>query len=149
MTTQMYPTFGRRMIFSGLAIVLILCTFGIAWAQRQAAKKERIRELQQERLKVAQELVASVKAQFENGVVPLSELQNAARLHLEAELELCLTKEDRIRVHEDMVKIAETVHEQQAEQVRDGAARPSELLHAKLNLLKAQIELERAKASKD
>ena len=149
MTTQKFPAFGRRMIIAGVAIVLLASAFGIAWAQQQVAKKERIRELQEERLAVAQEFVNLVKVQASQGGARLEELLNATNWLLEAELDLCLTKEDRIRVHQDMVKVAETIHEQHEQRVRSGVTTRSELLHAKLNLLKAQIDLERVKASKD
>lgn len=149
MTIQKFPPFGRRLIIAGVALVLLCGTFGIAWAQQQVAKKERIRELQEERLAVAKEFVNLMKVQANQGVGRSEELLNATRLLLEAELDLCLTKEDRIRVHQDMVKVAETIYEQHEQRVRAAITTRSELLRAKLNLLKAQIDLERVNASKD
>ncbi len=112
-----------------------------------APQNARVRELQEERLKVLQELVAGIELQFGNGNLTMEAMWQARENLLEAQLELSETKADRIRIHQELVQGMESLHRAVKTMVEHGVTSRTDELGVRSNLLKAQIALEKEKAS--
>jgi outer membrane protein TolC len=106
-----------------------------------------IKELLQERLATVVRIHKAVVEGYTQGVagITLDDLHQAEVTVQNARLDLCETKQDRIKVHEDMVNEAEQWHKFIEKVAQRGQASPVELLKAKAYLLETRIGLERAK----
>jgi hypothetical protein len=111
-------------------------------------RNARVRELQEERLKVLQDLVKASETAFASDQLSLEALCKARENLLEAQLEFCDTKADRIRVHQESVEAVKSLHNRVHELFLRGrvGGEATRELSARSHLLKAQIALEKEKA---
>ncbi len=109
----------------------------------------RVRELQEERLMVCQELVRCMDAQIEAGLIDMGSGWKARESLWEAQLDLAETQADRVRIHQELVQALESLHKMVELRVGDGGGRLADELGVRSNLLKAQIALEKEKLMKD
>lgn len=107
-----------------------------------------VKQLLQERLAILTTIYKSRVEAHKSGVMSVGKVLDANAALLQAKLDLCDTKDDRLKVHAEIVELArQTV--QVVEELSNAAEAPqSELLTARLRLLEARIGLERAKAGK-
>ena len=106
----------------------------------------RVRELQEERLKVCQELVKDIDVRIQHGVIPMEAGWKARENLWEAQLDLAETQADRVRIHQETVQALEAWHKVVKKQVEFAMTNRSDELWIRSNLLKAQIALEKEKA---
>ena len=106
----------------------------------------RVRELQEERLRVCQELVKNIDVQIQHGVISLEAGWKARENLWEAQLDLAETQADRVRIHQETVQALEAWHKVVKKQVEFAMTNRSDELWIRSNLLKAQIALEKEKA---
>jgi RNA polymerase sigma factor (sigma-70 family) len=109
---------------------------------------ERIRKLQQERVKALQQLVEDRMERGRTGQDALDRVLEPVRELAEAELELAETREARIGAVEKMLKQLTTIEGLLARLQEAGLQTRSGLLEAKAARLKAEIELEKLKGGK-
>ncbi len=110
------------------------------------AKKSKLEDLLKERLATVREISRLVKARFKSGEATVDQLREASRMLLEAELELCGSDKDRIKVWEMAVVEAKELERIADNFAKTGQGHVSAALAAKADRLQAEIALERAKA---
>ena len=135
----------RRAVVTGcLASFLFLPS--VLLAAEKAKTTDKIEDLLQERLGIAQKIQKIVVAQYRSGNVAFGVLHEAEVAVLKARLELCQTKQDRIKVYEDVVREAETQNRIAEARLKGGyRITEVEVLRIRDYLLECQIGLERAK----
>ncbi len=111
-----------------------------------APQNARVRELQEERLKVCQELVKGIELQIQQGRTHMEAGWKAREALLEAQLDLSETKADRIRIYQELVDGMESWHKVVKKQVEFAITNRTDELWVRSQLLKAQIALEKEKA---
>jgi hypothetical protein len=123
---------------------MLMCCNAV-WPQ-DGAKANRIKELQQRRLAVLEEMHRTATALFKNARMPYEELRGISEELLTARYEYAATKEDRLKACEDAIKEAQESIE--FLRARQAAARGTvvEVLKAQDYLLEAQIAREKAEA---
>ena len=117
----------------------------------QAPEPEELRALLIQRKDVLQQILVTVRRQYDAGVSTPTEVRRATMALLEADLDLCKTDGDRIRVHEKLVELMRSEENQIEARVNVGSATSSELAKARAARLDAEIRLlrERVKADKE
>ncbi len=109
-------------------------------------KQDRVKELLQERLTTCREMVRQVETRYKNGQCTYDEVHSAARMTLDAELEVCTTDKERVAVLEKFLPEAKR-HEQTAETFfKSGQGTMTTALKARADRLRVEIDLERARA---
>lgn len=105
----------------------------------------KVKALQKQRLSVLREAATEIKSLYLAGRTSVDRLQAALRAQYEAELDLCENDKDRLRVLEEMLKLA-TENEQALEQrYKAGDLPKSEFLAATANRLEVAISVEKLK----
>ena len=110
------------------------------------AKESKIKSLQKQRLTVLMEATAEIKSTYLAGRTSVDRLQAALRDQYEAELDLCENDKDRLRVLEEMLKLAGESEQSLDKRYKAGDLPKSELLAAKAATLQAAISVEKMKA---
>jgi outer membrane protein TolC len=133
-----------RMFVPAFLTLLIAVASGLAATDSPSDSPE-VKQLLQERLEILTTIYKARVEAHKSGVMSLDKVLEANAALLHAKLELCDTKEERLKVHAEIVELArQTV--QVVEQLSNAAEAPqSELLSARLRLLEARIGWERAK----
>jgi outer membrane protein TolC len=119
-----------------------------ASAAEQGEANDKIKELMQKRLVTVTEIHKLLLKGFMGGQVPFDRVLEARAAMLRAELDLAETKQDRIKVHVEMVKTAEEMVEIVNRLAKAQQATRVDVLKAEAQLLEARIGLERAKIAK-
>ena len=105
----------------------------------------KVKALQKQRLSVLREAATEIKSLYLAGRTSVDRLQAALRSQYEAELDLCENDKDRLRVLEEMLKLA-TENEQALEQrYKAGDLPKSDFLAATARKLEVAISIERLK----
>lgn len=105
-----------------------------------------IRELQEERLATLRQIVELVDQKRQQGGASMAEVAAAKREVAEAELEMCATPADRVKVLERIVADARIVADKASQLAQDNLISQELALAMKAELLRSQIRLERARA---
>ena len=151
----MVKTLGALVAIGGLAIFSAQNTkiqgfFGNARAESVVGEnpptdEPKVKALQKQRLSVLREAATEIKSLYLAGRTSVDRLQAALRAQYEAELDLCENDKDRLRVLEEMLKLA-TENEQALEQrFKAGDLPKSEVLAATANRLEVAISVEKLK----
>lgn len=146
---------GALMAIGGLALFSAQVTtvqglFGTARAEsvvgeNPSTDEAKVKALQKQRLSVLREAATEIKSLYLAGRTSVDRLQGALRAQYEAELDLCENDKDRLRVLEEMLKLA-TENEQALEQrYKAGDLPKSDYLAATANRLEVAISVERLK----
>jgi multidrug resistance efflux pump len=109
----------------------------------------KLKELQQERLMTARELVKQETARFQNGLGLVDEVLESTRTLADAELEVCESNKERVAALEKILAIVKDTERIAAGSAQKGLRPQSGALRAKAERLRVEIALERAKAKKD
>jgi len=110
------------------------------------ATESKVKSLQKQRLAVLKEATTEIKSTYLAGRTSLDRLQAALRDQYEAELELCETDKDRLRVLEVILKLASESEQSLEKRYKAGDLPKSELLAATAATLQAAISVEKLKA---
>jgi outer membrane protein TolC len=129
------------------AAILAAGSFGglLAAAQPDTAA---VKALLQERVTVAVEIDQAMKRQHEVGRATFGEVLEIKSLLLSARFDACETKQQRIEILEEFVKLAEQQLKVVEAMVNSQAASQIDGLKAKAYLLKTRIDLARAMEAK-
>ncbi len=111
---------------------------------QESAKK--VKELQQERIATLKQLVDVNAKLFQSGTVPLDAVLEARALVCEAELEAAEKQSDRITLHKNLVDLLKQMEDVAKHRFETARSSPAPLLKIRARRLKAEIDLERAKA---
>ena len=131
------------------ALTVALGTFGICAAQEAATRNgpnEKIVRLLRERLDVVTQLHGAFIVRYENGTVQLEDVLDVQTMMLDARLPFCETKEDRVRIYEQIVASTEKILDVVKAKATAGLVHQTDILMAQARLLAMQIELEKVKA---
>ena len=130
-------------MFTFQAALLLFCLNQTA----PLAKESKIKSLQKQRLAVLMEATAEIKSTYLAGRTSVDRLQAALRDQYEAELDLCETDKDRLRVLEEMLRLAVENEQSLDKRYQAGDLPKSEFLAAKAATLQAAISVEKMKAN--
>ena len=106
-----------------------------------------VKNLLKERLATVTEIDKLVQTAYRSAEVGLDQVHQAKAALLAAQLDLAETKDERIKIHEEMVQQAEEWTKSVVEIAKASQATTIDVLKAKAHLLEAQIALERAKVA--
>lgn len=120
----------------------------VAQAVAQAESNDKIKELLKKRLVIATEIHMERMKALKGGQFEFNRVLEARAVMLRAQLDLCETKAERIKVHEEIVKTAEELVKVMQRFQKGGQVSQVEVLQAELQLLEAKIGLERATSAK-
>ena len=107
-----------------------------------------IKDLLQRRLVAMTEIRDLILQAYNHAETTYDQVLNATVAWHQARLDLCETKEERIGVHNELVRLAEQLQKVAERLYAAKEATRIDVLKAKAQVLDAQIALERAKASK-
>lgn len=144
--------FRYRTLFAAsltLALVFLglhLCPARLAGQVPSGSDPHPIRELQEERLATLQQIADLVNQRRRQGSASVAEVVSARREVAEAELEMCSSQIDRVRLLEQIVEDARLLANQAAQRAQDNLASQEVALTMKADWLQSQIRLERARA---
>ena len=110
------------------------------------AKESKIKSLQRQRLTVLTEAASEIKSTYLAGRTSVDRLQAALRDQYEAELDLCETDKDRLKVLGVILKLAGESEQSLEKRYKAGDLPKSELLAATAATLQAAISVEKMKA---
>ena len=130
-------------ILCGCLLVPILSGIGAP-----APKDSEVTKLLKERLTTTAKIYDMSKVAFQAGQMDHDEVLRAQAALLNAKLAVCDSKDERVKVHVEMVDTAKEMVGHVSAQVASGVAGELALLNAQAQLLDVQIGLERAKAEK-
>src|SRR5207237_10825703 len=106
----------------------------------------KVRELLKERLATLKEIAAQAEQAFRQNASSREEVMRARLQVHQAELDLCDSDAERIRVHEEIVAVAKEIEALINASQQEGVASSGVMLRARVQRLDAEIALERAKA---
>jgi len=132
----------------GLALALVLGAAGVVLAQEAVAANDTIKKLLQKRLEIVIEIHTLLVEGYKVGEVEFRQVAEARMLMLSAQLDLCETKKERVKVHHETVEAAKELLRIVTDLAKAEEVGQVDVLKAKAQLLEAQIALERLKASK-
>ena len=137
----------RRLAIGSIGIVLLLVFYNSVWTQETKKSNPKIKELQQQRLALLEQVRDSATRLFQNARIEYEEVFGAERELLAARIAYAETKDDRIKACDEAVKNAMNFH--QFLQARKQAARGTHLseLKAQCFLLEMQIMRENAETN--
>ena len=135
----------RRFDPAIVAFVLIALAGVVAADEITEAK---IKKLVEKRIEVRSQILRLVTTEYQQGRNSFDKVVEAQASLLSARLDSCETKEQRIKIHDEMVKAAETSLELAKKHFEAGEATQADVLKGEAHLLEMQISLEKAKAAK-
>jgi hypothetical protein len=145
---------GLRFSIREILLVTLIVALLVGWGAQTYLRKwptARERSLMEQRLEALREIVNMRKALMEQGIGGSDHAKayrNAQGEALAAELELCESQGDRIKVLQRFVDATQQYEKLSAQRYKVGADTHDEMLSAKAERLKAEIALERAKAGR-
>src|SRR5262245_37129030 len=110
-----------------------------------SADEAKVKQLQKERLAVLQQIAELKERAFRHGEILLSDCASAFDQAFEAELALCESDAERVKVREKMMERAKTDEEIVARLKRAGESGACDFPTAVARRLAVEIELERLK----
>jgi len=110
------------------------------------ATESKVKSLQKQRLAVLKEATAEIKSVYLAGRTSVDRLQAALRAQYDAELDLCDNDKDRLRVLEEMLRLAGENEQSLEQRYKAGDLPKSDLLAATAARLEAAISVEKLKA---
>lgn len=140
---------GRCRMFILAACVGSMYLFAPLAAGRAAVLDEdKVKALLRERLATLQTVADLTEKAYATGNIPFTKVIESRLAVRKAELELCETDADRIKVLEKSVAESRQLEEVVQTLVKSGQAPQREALTAKVQRLEAEIALERARPAK-
>ncbi len=142
-----HPSMRRLPVFlAGAAVPLLIIGLGMTpTAAGNVAQPEKIQKLLEEQRAVLKEAVQLAVREYRTGRVDFDSVLELRRDLLIAELELAANREERIKLHEEFVELANEFEKVATERFRSGQGTQVNVLKAKAAVLQSRIDLERAK----
>jgi hypothetical protein len=112
-------------------------------AEGRDSLENELQQLLTERKRLLSPIVESMKIFFESGRVGLEEYRDANIALLRAEMDLCKTQDDRLKILEKIIQFQTTCEAWVARRAAEGRATQMDVNKAKVARLEAQIELVR------
>jgi len=145
----MRAVFRSSSILAGLFVVFALSIFSVARnvvpARAEFDPSDKIKELLQKRFAIRKVIHEKLIDRYSQGTIPLNDLFDAKMTLLRARLDMCESKNERIKAYEEA---AESAKKTLILAKRHEAASQLEVLHVEAQILEIEIELERAMACK-
>ena len=115
-------------------------------AEQNVGASEKIKDLLKKRAASAKDLYEIVRTRYQAGTASTDDVHEAAVLYRNAVLDLSDTKDERVKVLEDIVAEAEQWKDIVSQQARNGKGKTElDQLKAEIYYYEASIKLERAK----
>jgi hypothetical protein len=111
------------------------------------ASPDKVKDLLKQKLAIVKQLYEGAQVRHRQGAGDAAAVRQAKAAMLQVQLALSETREERIRLHEEMVESAREHEKEVAHLVRAAVATSSEAWKATIHRLDAEIELERAKVA--
>jgi outer membrane efflux protein len=137
-----------RPMLIGSILTLSLAGGSVTAAAPDDPASDEVKSLLKERLAIVTTIYEQRLAAHKQGATSLEQVTQARADLLRAKLDLCETKDERLAVHAEMVKLAEDSLQAVESVFKSGVIPQGELLKVKLELLEARLGLARAKAAK-
>jgi outer membrane protein TolC len=137
--------FSRKHVFTLLTMIFTAAAGSLA-AENPPDSPE-VKQLLRERLEILSTIYQSRRKAHKSGAMGLDKVLQANAALLEARLELCDTKQERLKVHAEIVELARQTVETVEKLTKTAEVPQSELLDARLRFLEARIALERARSA--
>ena len=135
-------------IFFVAAAALGLCSIGATSTREAAAASDPVRELLEKRLTVVTKIHEWALKQYETGMDgDYLDVLESRLVVLDARLEMCRTKAERVAVLQETVETREKMLELVKTRASAATASQIDVLKAEVSLIEAQIGVEKAKAS--
>lgn len=138
-----------RLLLS-VVVVLALC-FSMAvttpGANQAEESESKVLQLLTERRDTVRELRDTLNASYISGQTEYTTVVEVEDELLEAELDLAISRADRLAIHEDLVENRKRTEELLQQRFKLGAALTTEVLYAKAARLKAEIDLQRERSA--
>ena len=135
----------QAIVTHGRAWFFVLMVFSLLQRSKAADDISKVTTLQKERLVLLQQVAELKDRAFRAGEIPFSQRAKAMHKALQAELDLCQSNAERIKVREKMLELAKADEELVARLKRAGEAGPWDLPTAAARRLKIEIALEKLK----
>ncbi len=119
---------------AGLLLSVLLCSTVLA-------DSNSVEELQREKVAVLKQIYDDSRAAYQSGELMFVDLCKAQSEYLEGTLELASTQQDRLRIHRQLIKVAEDSVAAYEKLVSTRDASRIDLLKAKVVLLERRIAL--------
>jgi len=144
----MRPTSKISLCFLVSCVGLLFVFSNSVWTQEAKKANSRIKELQQQRLVVLEQVHDTAKQLFQNARIQFESVHGAAAELFAARLEYAETQEDRIKACDDAVKAATECYEVVLAQKQASRGSEFAVLKAKAFVLEVQIAREKAETHK-
>lgn len=142
------PKFWISLVASSLSSMGLLFVFcNSVWPEDSQKAIPRVKELQQKRLEVLEEIHGAAKQLFLSARTSFDEVHAAAAALLAARIEYADTQKDRIKACDDAIQ--EALEWQKAVQQMVQAGRATELVRLKAQAYVLEIQIAREKAGTD
>ena len=141
----------RLFLFVVLTAGALVATTGATnsgTAPQKPAENDAVNTLLKERVAALGKIHDLTLQGFKGGQISYEKVLSAQSALLAGKLDLCETNAERVRAHEEMVKLAEAMVAAVRKLAELSQASAIDLLKAEVQLLEARIGLERAKAAK-
>jgi len=112
-------------------------------AEGRDSLENELQQLLTERKRLLSPIVESMKIFFESGRVGLEEYRDANVALLRAEMDLCKTQDDRLKILEKIIQFQTECEAWMARRAAEGRATQMDVNKAKVARLESQIELVR------
>ncbi|MBX9623591.1 MAG: TolC family protein [Gemmataceae bacterium] len=127
---------------------VLALTLGPSPAAQKPPENDAVKALLTERLAALTQIHEQALQAFKGGQYPMTEVLAAQAALARGKLDLCETNAERVKVYEEMTKVAEQTVQAVRKMVGVQQATGLDVLKAEVQLLEARIGLERAKAAK-
>lgn len=128
--------------------MLSLGKSGSMASDQKRPEPEPVKSLLQDRVAALATIHEITQQGFKDGEISYDKVLTAQTALLKGKLDLCETNAERMKAHEELVKLAEEMRNAVQKLVENQTATRIDLLKADVHLLEARIGLEKAKAAK-
>jgi outer membrane protein TolC len=127
-----------------LSVLMMATIAGLPAAETPDAELQR---LLQERIAILTKMSEFASAAHRQGAMSLSEVLESRRMLLSAKLDGAESKAERVKVLEEIVKLAEQTQAMTEQRAKSAEVSQLQVLKAKADVLEVKIKLQREKAA--
>jgi outer membrane protein TolC len=129
-------------------VILSVGKPGTMAADQKPSEPDPVKSLLKDRVAVLAKIHEITQQGFKGGEISYDKVLSAQTALLTGKLDLCETNAERVKAHEDLVKLAEEMRSAVQKLVENRSATRVHLIKADVHLLEARIGLEKAKVAK-
>jgi hypothetical protein len=138
---------GSRLAIGMTCLGLLSIACGLVQSQETVKSDSRMKELQDKHLAILQTISDAAKASFMSANAAFEDVHVAQGALLAARLEYAGTREERLKISDEIIQGAEEWHKYAAKRAEGGAGTRVAALKAQASLVEAQIAKEKLLAS--